>query len=471
MTSLGIDIGCISLKAALVGEVDDYDLYKRLIAEHPELFRTPSDGLTVAEGRPVLIVHYRRIKGSPGEATQALLAELLGVLPDGTIAGVRVTGSGGGLISQALDASFENEFRAIARGVRALHPATRTIFEMGGETSKFIRLEKDEGTACVGIVDYQTNGDCAAGTGSFMDQQASRLLYDIEDVGDIVLDADKAASIAGRCSVFAKSDMIHAQQKGYEPPEVLRGLCDAVIRNFKGTIAKGKVIEAPIVFIGGVAANKGAVRALRETFAFEGDELVIPEFHMSLGAIGAALIEADHGEERAGGIVALDAAQLPAAGFPVTEPLSMDNVVLLHDMDEEYVFAEDGAPVDAYLGIDVGSVSTNLVVIDAAGRVIEEIYAKTDARPVEVVSRGLLDIHGRIGDRIRLLGVGTTGSGRELIGELCGADLVTDEITAHKTGADFVGRRIGKQCDTIFEIGGRTRSSSACRTASSSTSP
>src|SRR5665811_2616443 len=77
--------------------------------------------------------------------------------------------------------------------------------------------------------DYQTNGDCAAGTGSFMDQQASRLLYSIEDVGEVVLQAGKAASIAGRCSVFAKSDMIHAQQKGYEPPEVLKGLCSAVI--------------------------------------------------------------------------------------------------------------------------------------------------------------------------------------------------------------------------------------------------
>jgi len=173
--------------------------------------------------------------------------------------GVRVTGSGGRLIGKSLGAAFENEFKAIARGMAALHPATVTIFEMGGETSKFIRLEPDCDVGSVGISDYQTNGDCAAGTGSFMDQQASRLLYEIEDVGDIVLGAGKAASIAGRCSVFAKSDMIHAQQKGYEPPEVLRGLCDAVVRNYRSTITKGKLIEAPVAFIGGVAANKGAV--------------------------------------------------------------------------------------------------------------------------------------------------------------------------------------------------------------------
>ncbi len=217
MTTLGIDIGCISLKAALVGRAEDQELFSDLLQRHPDLFQTPRDGLTLVEGRPVLVALYRRIKGSPAQSAEDLLGEVLAVLPEGSVHGARVTGSGGRLVGPALDATFENEFKAITRGIGALHPETQTIFEMGGETSKFIRLEAGDG-GCAGITDYQTNGDCAAGTGSFMDQQASRLLYDIEDVGDIVLEAGKAASIAGRCSVFAKSDMIHAQQKGYEPP-------------------------------------------------------------------------------------------------------------------------------------------------------------------------------------------------------------------------------------------------------------
>ena len=454
MTTLGIDIGCISLKAALVGRADDQDLFRDLLSQHPDLFQTPRDGLTVVADAPVLVARYRRIKGGPAEAAGALLDELLAVLPEGSVHGARVTGSGGRLVGPALDASFENEFKAITRGIAALHPETQTIFEMGGETSKFIRLEASD-IGCAGITDYQTNGDCAAGTGSFMDQQASRLLYDIEDVGDIVLDAGKAASIAGRCSVFAKSDMIHAQQKGYQPPEVLRGLCDAVMRNFKGTIAKGKVVEPPVAFIGGVAANDGAVRSLREAFALDDGQLFIPEYHASMGAIGAALIEADLEAVRERALAGLDTQRLPAAAFPVTEPLSMERVVLLRDMAKPYVFDGDDQVVDAYMGIDIGSVSTNLVVIDDAGEVIKEIYTKTDARPVEVVSKGLTDIQSEIGARINLLGVGTTGSGRELVGELTGADIITDEITAHKTGADFIGRRIGKQCDTIFEIGGQ----------------
>jgi len=455
MITLGIDIGCISIKAALVGESGDQGLFRGLLSANPDLFQTPRDGLTLVGDAPVLVVAYRRIKGSPAQAAKTLLDEVLAVLPDGGIAGARMTGSGGRLVGSALDAAFENEFKAISRGVAALHPGTHTIFEMGGETSKFIRLEPGDDARSAGIVDYQTNGDCAAGTGSFMDQQASRLLYDIEDVGDIVLAAGKAASIAGRCSVFAKSDMIHAQQKGYEPPEVLRGLCDAVMRNFKGTIAKGKVIEPPVAFIGGVAANEGAVQSLREAVGLDDGQLFIPEFHTSMGAIGAALIEAAGGEGREAPVGGLDASRLPAAEFPVTEPLSMERVLLLRDMAKPYGFGGNGDVIDVYMGIDIGSVSTNLVLIDDEGEVIKEIYTKTDARPVDVVAKGLADIHAEIGARINLLGVGTTGSGRELIGELTGADLVTDEITAHKTGADFIGRKIDRQCDTIFEIGGQ----------------
>ena len=145
MTTLGIDIGCISLKAALVGEADDQDLFSDLLRQHPDLFQTPRDGLTVIDGAPVLVAQYRRIKGSPADAAQALLGELLAVLPEGSLHGVRVTGSGGRLVGPALDAPFENEFKAIARGIGALHPETHTVFEMGGETSKFIRLETGDG--------------------------------------------------------------------------------------------------------------------------------------------------------------------------------------------------------------------------------------------------------------------------------------------------------------------------------------
>ncbi len=457
MATLGIDIGCISVKMAVVGEDADRESFERLACGHP-LFMRESKG-TAPGGvatPPILTTTYRRILGSPVETARGLLSEVLEALSPDLVTGIRVTGSGARLVAHGLGAGVENEFKAIARAVGSLHPEVTTVFEMGGETSKFIQLEIDRDTGRVGISDYQTNGDCAAGTGSFMDQQANRLLYDIEDVGDIVCGAGKAATIAGRCSVFAKSDMIHAQQKGYQPPEVLKGLCNAVIRNYKGSIAKGKSVEGKVAFIGGVAANEGAVGALLEAFDLPRERLLIPADYAWMGAIGAALIEADEASGRGPMVIDLQGLGTQQSGsLPVSDPLSMERVILLRDRVKPYVFPEDGA-VDAYLGIDVGSVSTNLVVLDQNGEVVKEIYLKTDGRPVEVVNKGLAEIWNEMGSQLNIRGVGTTGSGRELIGELAGADTVNDEITAHKTGATFIGRKfLDRIPDTIFEIGGQ----------------
>jgi predicted CoA-substrate-specific enzyme activase len=458
MATLGIDIGCISVKIAVVGGPEDRELFWRLASE-PTLFHDPTvDGRTLPHpgAPPVLATAYRRIKGNPADTTRDLLGHVLAALPRDIITAVGVTGTGGRLVGQVLDIPYENEFKAIARAVGALHPDVTTVFEMGGETSKFIHLETDQASGRVGIIDYGTNGDCAAGTGSFMDQQANRLLYDIEDVGDIVGRAGKAASIAGRCSVFAKSDMIHAQQKGYKPPEVLKGLCNAVVRNYRGTITRGKEIGDRVAFIGGVAANKGAVSALREAFDLDEEQLMIPAYYAWMGAIGSALTAA---EERTGvEMVTIDPARLDrgrSVDFETSDALSMERVILLRDRVKPYDFPGEGT-IGAYLGVDVGSVSTNLVVLDEDGEMVKEIYVKTDGRPVEVVNKGLADIWNEIGPRLNILGVATTGSGRELIGELIGADTINDEITAHKTGATFIGRKlIDRVPDTIFEIGGQ----------------
>ena len=460
MATLGIDIGCISVKMVVVGAPEDAELLKSLACSFP-IFLSPEEEIGIAPAAtapPLLATAYRRIKGSPAAAAHEMLTQLQEILPPEFLTGIRVTGTGSRNLSRQMGVPYENEFKAIARGMGALYPEITTVFEMGGETSKFILLETDRETGRVGIADYQTNGDCAAGTGSFMDQQANRLLYDIEDVGDIVCGAGKAATIAGRCSVFAKSDMIHAQQKGYQPPEVLKGLCNAVIRNYRGTIAKGKDVVGKVAFIGGVAANKGATDAVREAFALTEDRLVVPRYYAWMGAIGAALLQAD--QESGAEPMVMDLTGLmggSTADFPTSEALTLDRVILLRDRVKPYVFAPGQDPIDVYLGVDVGSVSTNLVVLDTAGEVVKEIYVKTDGRPVEVVNKGLKDIFAEMGPRLSIRGVGTTGSGRELIGELIGADTVNDEITAHKTGATFIGHRLlnGRIPDTIFEIGGQ----------------
>jgi len=447
---VGIDIGAVSAIAAVLADhgalpsANNRVLRRFGPAELPEgtLYLTP----------------YRRTHGKPIAAATSLLEEILSSFGSDALKGVCLTGSGGKVAATKLGASVVNEFKAISTGLAAMGVDVATVFEMGGETSKYLRLSRNE-DGSLGIVDYATNGDCAAGTGSFLDQQAGRLKYAIEEVGPLVIQAQRAAQVAGRCSVFAKSDMIHAQQKGYSPPEVLRGLCNAVARNFRTAVVRSHPVVPPVAFIGGVAANAAVVRAMREALDLSEEQLIIPESFAHVLAVGAAALA-----RGAGGAADLSrmgdlrAASDTARGvFPTSPALSMENVTLLRDRIEPYRLPAGRDKVDAYLGIDIGSVSTNLVVIDEDGRVIHEIYTETQGRPIEVVTESLMSIREKLGARLNVRGVGTTGSGRELIGRLVGADTINDEITAHKTGATFVGQQMlnGRIPDTIFEIGGQ----------------
>src|SRR5271165_1990829 len=284
--NLGLDIGAISLKLAALGKPGDRAILQALCESRPQ-FR-----LAALEGAPLVLSDYRRISGSPIQSTYDLLREFYETIPEDRIEGIRVTGSGSRTIAKVLGLFFENEFKAIARMIGAVYPQVRTVFEIGGESSKYIRL--DGGS----IVDYDRSGECAAGTGSFLDQQALRMQYSVEDVGRVVSTAGCAARIAGRCSVFAKSDMIHAQQKGYSPAEILRGLCDAVARNFKSSIVKGRPVEAPVALIGAVSQNAGVTGALREAFGLSQEALLVPEQYAWCGAIGTAILEAEEPRKR-----------------------------------------------------------------------------------------------------------------------------------------------------------------------------
>ncbi|MBP1595956.1 MAG: CoA-substrate-specific enzyme activase [Acidobacteria bacterium] len=454
---IGIDLGSVSVKAALFSrDAGDAPFFERH-ASHP-LFQSVRRLTAPAQGSSWLAVtRYARIAGNPLKQTRELLENLVSLVDRSSLGEVAGTGRGAKLLQSEFGMGNQNEFRALCKAVELLCPGVHTLFEMGGENSKYIRFDCHGSDGRLGIADYQTNGDCAAGTGGFLDQQAGRLLFKVEEIGDLVLATQRAAQIAGRCSVFAKSDMIHAQQKGFTPEEILKGLCDAVARNFKSAITKGKKIVPEICFVGGVASNRGVVQALESEFGWDPGTLKVPGDHTAFGAIGSALLAAEiSGEEsREQHAFSLERSA-EAEQIPSSPRLSMDNVVLLRNRMVALSPEEIQGVREAFLGIDIGSVSTNLVVIDADCNVLKEIYLRTDGRPIEVVGRGLREIEQDLAGKIHICGVGTTGSGRELIGELVGADTVNDEITAHKTGAAFIDRTIlGLGVDTIFEIGGQ----------------
>jgi predicted CoA-substrate-specific enzyme activase len=297
------------------------------------------------------------------------------------------------------------------------------------------------------------NTVCAAGTGSFLDQQARRIGVSIErEFGELALRSQNPPHIAGRCSVFAKSDMIHLQQIATPVEDIVAGLCFAVARNVRSNLARGRELEKPVVFQGGVAANAGVVRAFREVLGLADGELLIPEYHASMGAIGAVFHLLDQPADRDGvfrGLAGLEKHLAnPVSDLPHLEPLERPCAAGHKDV----VFRpKPGEKLDVYLGIDVGSLSTNVVLIDAQTNVVARRYLPTASKPLEAIQRGLAEIYEEVGERVSVKAVGTTGSGRYLTGHFVGADTIKNEITAQATAAMFYHPEV----DTVFEIGGQ----------------
>lgn len=419
---VGIDIGSVSINIAVIN--GDKDVIKD---------------------------YYIRIEGEPIKKCYYWLKEVFSTYNN--IAGIGVTGSGGKVVAEILNVPFVNEIIAQTKATGLLLPEIKTIIEIGGEDSKLILIRYDERLGMHVIKDFSMNTICAAGTGSFLDQQASRLGLTIEEFSELALRSKKPPRIAGRCSVFAKTDMIHLQQEATPDYDIVAGLCYALARNFKSNIAKGKLMEKPISFQGGVAANRGMVKAFEDTLGLKPGELVIPKYYASMGAIGVGLsvLEGEDGSKFNSlkeFEVYLSREKVRAKGLPPLEvPSSATSPRTWNDPPE----LNSPQPIGVYLGIDVGSISTNVVVIDEKKRLLARRYLMTAGRPIDAVRKGIQEIGDEIGDRVEIKGVGTTGSGRYMIGDLVGADVVKNEITAQARASIEIDPNV----DTIFEIGGQ----------------
>ncbi|MDX9788722.1 MAG: acyl-CoA dehydratase activase [Desulfobacterales bacterium] len=225
---------------------------------------------------------YLRTHGDPLGSMHAMMKRLAETFAGARVRAAATTGSGRHLAARLINAGIaKNEITTHTLAGVKMMPEARTIVEIGGQDSKIILLKN--GMA----VDFAMNTVCAAGTGSFLDQQSGRLGINVDEMGEMALSSDNPASISGRCTVFAETDMIHKQQIGIPTHDIVAGLCRALVRNYLGSVAKGKPILAPVVFQGGVAANKGIVREFQEQTGLEFH--VSPYFGVA-GAYGAALL-------------------------------------------------------------------------------------------------------------------------------------------------------------------------------------
>ncbi|MFW5739913.1 MAG: acyl-CoA dehydratase activase, partial [Myxococcota bacterium] len=395
---------------------------------------------------------FRACRPSQGRSAKNALAcvrELIDERGDELLVRVGVTGSGRRLFVGE-GARHVNEVMAAAAAVRAVRPNASTVIDVGGQLSKWIKLGDPNGESIV--ADFATNGACAAGSGAFVEQQAQRLKLDTAVLGTLAAEAARPATVAGRCSVFAKSDMIHLQQKGTPTEEIALGLCFAMARTFLGTVVASAELDPPVVLVGGAAASPGLVRAFREVAKLEPAEVQALDQPVFACAHGAAL----HAQDCLP-IALRDLAIVLEACVEEIERKREQSARLqplpaldLDVLTNETPAAPEGE-LEVYLGVDVGSVSTNIVAVSREFELLHGEYLATRGRPSDVLLEGIEALRTRFGDRLRVLGVGTTGSGRHLAAAMLGADVVHNEITAQMVSAvQFV-----PDVETIFEIGGQ----------------
>jgi predicted CoA-substrate-specific enzyme activase len=420
---LGFDIGSVSLNTVVIDEKNN-----------------------------ILEEHYDYIYGRPFNVLKDRLFSLMEKYTDESIRGIALTGTGGKLASSLIGGVFVNEIIAQATSTGALYPEAKTVIEIGGEDSKLIILEKNPENGHSRLVDFEMNSICAAGTGSFLDQQARRIGVPIEnDFGAMALKSVDPPRIAGRCSVFAKSDMIHHQQIATPLHDIVAGLCFALARNFRSNVARSKEIRKPVVFSGGVAANTGMIRAFRETLNLIDGDLIVPTHHSAMGAIGAVYYARDNklNMNHFEGINKLEE-------YLTGSSMKFISLPPLKESMAKYCKVVQGVKKNkeklaVYLGLDIGSLSTNVVLIDEEHRVVARRYLPTAGKPLEAIRKGMTEIFEEVGEDIIVLGAGTTGSGRYLTGDFIGADNIVNEITAQATAAIDYDPTV----DTIFEIGGQ----------------
>jgi predicted CoA-substrate-specific enzyme activase len=232
---------------------------------------------------------YLMTAGRPLEAVKTGLARVSKRLPGRvSVAGAGATGSGRYMVGDFVGADVvQNEITAQARAAVEIDPAVDTIFEIGGQDSKYISLRDGR------VVDFEMNKVCAAGTGSFLEEQAERLGLDIRDFGDTALESPAPAQLGERCTVFMESDVVSHQASGTETGDIVGGLCYSIVRNYLHRVVGERRIGERIFFQGGTAYNRGVVAAFNSVLGERGS-VAVPPHHDVTGAIGAALLAREH---------------------------------------------------------------------------------------------------------------------------------------------------------------------------------
>ena len=418
---LGIDIGSTTVKVAFLDENGTilFSDYKR---------------------------HFARIR----ETLSDLLSDAYKKLGNRTIYPM-ITGSGGLTLAKHLGIPFTQEVIAVSTSLRELCPGTDVAIELGGEDAKIIYFEN-------GNAEQRMNGICAGGTGSFIDQMASLLQTDAAGLNKYAENYKSLYTIAARCGVFAKTDIQPLINEGATKEDLAASIFQAVVNQTISGLACGKPIRGHVAFLGGPLHFLPELKkAFIRTLKLDDEHIMNTDNSHLFAAIGSALCTEGKVfyslEEMVGKLSAPIKMEFEVARMdPLFKDQSeYDEFKNRHDRSCVTKGDISLAKGDLFLGIDAGSTTTKIALVDSEGNLVYSFYSGNDGSPLKTAIRSVKEIKEKLPDGARIARSCSTGYGEALLKSAFLLDDGEVETVAHYTAAAFFDPKV----DCILDIGGQ----------------
>lgn len=393
---------------------------------------------------------------------------------------VFVTGSGGLALSNYIGARFVQEVNAVSLAVERLHPETGSVIELGGQDAKIIIWQQDEASGAKRKLPSM-NDKCAGGTGAVIDKINAKLCLSGDELRALRYDGVKLHTVAGKCGVFAETDINGLQKQGVPPAELMASLFDAIVQQNLSVLTRGNTLRPVVLLLGGPnsflpalhEAWRHHIPALweeRKTPLPAGVDpkslVIVPENALYFAALGAAFYGADEEGEigRYAGAGALRAyaqegrsAMRAVAGAPglVSSAEELDKFRRQYALEQftPPTFAA-GQVVEAYLGVDGGSTSTKGVLLGSDATLIARAYQLSKGNPISDTRDVLAELRRQVEDqgaKLIVRGLGTTGYAKDILKDTIGADVAIVETVAHTQSA----LHYYDDVDVIVDVGGQ----------------
>ena len=420
-----------------------------------------------AETRELLFSRYIRHNARQAEKAGVLLQELHDQFPESSIEAM-ITGSGGTTVSRLIGVPYIQEVVANSIAIDTYHPRTRCAIELGGQDAKMIFFADEGKTGQHTVADMRMNGSCAGGTGAFLDEVATVLNIKPEELNGMAERGTALHSISGRCGVYAKTDIQPLLNQGVPKEDIALSTMHAIAKQTIGGLAQGIDIEAPVIFEGGpLTFNPSLIRVFAERLNLSDEDIIIPEHPEIIVALGAALAVSEFPANASKSVCLATALSALAEYDPASDAEASKADPLFASEAEREAFMRrhqspsmrtpqlaPGEPLRVYLGIDSGSTTTKLVLIDENGTPVDSFYASNEGEPLDVAKGALIALRNKykeLGIELEVLGAGSTGYGELMFNKAFHLDYHVVETVAHAHAAQTILPGVS----FVLDIGGQ----------------